>query len=206
MTSQHNTGTHPFLMTSQHNTGTHPFYIGMYIHICTHIYVHIYTSQQECLCNFKCYPSQYPIVINQDGYGDSKEPSVSPEAVHALLGKDWSLNPRLIVDVHWEDIYIYIYIFFGRVFFKSSAYQWTCHIMPSQLAVVCFQLAFVLGISVGVVTSEGNEPLMTWFSGVDHGATIEAQLHSHRCGHQRSAASCFNPPRDDAIVNVWGQS
>ena len=29
-------------MTSQHNTGTHPFYIGMYIHICTHIYVHIY--------------------------------------------------------------------------------------------------------------------------------------------------------------------
>ena len=91
-----------------------------------------------------------------------------------------------------ERIYIYIF-FFGRVFFKSSAYQWTCHIMPSQLAVVCFQLAFVLGISVGVVTSEGNEPLMTWFSGVDHGATIEAQLHSHRCGHQRSAASCFNP-------------
>ena len=35
-------------MTSQHNTGTHPFYIGMYIHICTHIYVHIYTSQKEC--------------------------------------------------------------------------------------------------------------------------------------------------------------
>ena len=39
-------------MTSQHNTGTHPFYIGMYIHICTHIYVHIYTSQKECLCIF----------------------------------------------------------------------------------------------------------------------------------------------------------
>ena len=30
----------------------------------------------------------YPIGIHQDGYGDSKEPSVSPEAVHALLGKD----------------------------------------------------------------------------------------------------------------------
>ena len=39
-------------MTSQHNTGTHPFYIGMYIHIYTHIYVHIYTSQKECLCIF----------------------------------------------------------------------------------------------------------------------------------------------------------
>ena len=39
-------------MTSQHNTGTHPFYIGMYIHIHTHIYVHIYTSQKECLCIF----------------------------------------------------------------------------------------------------------------------------------------------------------
>ena len=49
MPSQHNTGTHPFFMTSQHNTDTHPFYIGMYIHICTHIYVHIYTSQKECL-------------------------------------------------------------------------------------------------------------------------------------------------------------
>ena len=23
----------------------------------------------------------------EDGYGDSKEPSISPEAVHALLGK-----------------------------------------------------------------------------------------------------------------------
>ena len=59
MASQHNTGTHPFLMTSQHNTGTHPFlwqqdntgthpfYIGMYIHICTHIYVHIYIYFSE---------------------------------------------------------------------------------------------------------------------------------------------------------------
>ena len=36
-------------MTSQQNTGTHPFYIGMYIHIYTHIYVHKYTSQKECL-------------------------------------------------------------------------------------------------------------------------------------------------------------
>ena len=34
-------------MTSQHNTGTHPFYIGMYIHICTHIYVHIYIYFSE---------------------------------------------------------------------------------------------------------------------------------------------------------------
>ena len=60
MTSQHKTNTHPFLwqagkrpalifLTSQQNTGTHPFYIGMYIQICTHIYVHIYTSQKECL-------------------------------------------------------------------------------------------------------------------------------------------------------------
>ena len=39
-------------MTSQHNTGTDPFYIGMYIHICTHIYVHMYTSQKESLCIF----------------------------------------------------------------------------------------------------------------------------------------------------------
>ena len=52
MPSQHNTGTHPFFMTSQHNTGIHPFYIGMYTHICTHIYVHINTSQKECLCIF----------------------------------------------------------------------------------------------------------------------------------------------------------
>ena len=49
MPSQHNAGTHPIFKTSQHNTGTHPFYIGMYIHICTHIYVHIFTSQKECL-------------------------------------------------------------------------------------------------------------------------------------------------------------
>ena len=74
MTSQHKTGTHPFLrqasirpvlihfydkpaedqyssffMTSWQKTGAHPFYIGMYIHIYTHIYVHIYTSQKECL-------------------------------------------------------------------------------------------------------------------------------------------------------------
>ena len=52
MPSQHNAGTHPFSKTSQHNTGTHPFYIGMYIHICTHIYVHIFTSQKECLHMF----------------------------------------------------------------------------------------------------------------------------------------------------------
>ena len=46
-------------MTSQHNTGTHPFYIGMYIHICTHIYVHILTSQKECLCIFFCETSDF---------------------------------------------------------------------------------------------------------------------------------------------------
>ena len=40
-------------MTSQQNTGTHPFYIGMYIHIYTHIYVHKYTSQKECLHIFQ---------------------------------------------------------------------------------------------------------------------------------------------------------
>ena len=39
-------------MTRQHKTGTHPFYIGIYIHIRTHIYVHIHTSQKECLCIF----------------------------------------------------------------------------------------------------------------------------------------------------------
>ena len=33
-------------MTSQQNTGTHPFYIG---NIYTHIYVHKYTSQKKCL-------------------------------------------------------------------------------------------------------------------------------------------------------------
>ena len=53
-------------MTSQHNTGTHPFYIGMYIHICTHIYVHIYTSQKECLCIFHMYI--YIIYINISVY------------------------------------------------------------------------------------------------------------------------------------------
>ena len=78
MTTWHETGLHPSLwqasirpvlihfddkpakdryssifMTSQHKTGTHPFYIAMYIHtIYTHIYVHIYTSQKECLCIF----------------------------------------------------------------------------------------------------------------------------------------------------------
>ena len=45
MTSQHKT----IFMTSQHNTGTHPFYIGMYIHIYTHICTYMYTSQKECL-------------------------------------------------------------------------------------------------------------------------------------------------------------
>ena len=50
-------------MTSQHNTGTHPFYIGMYIHICTHIYVHIYTSQKECLCIF----SVSTLMVGVDG-------------------------------------------------------------------------------------------------------------------------------------------
>ena len=39
-------------MTSQHNTGTHPFYIGMYIHIYTYICTYMYTSQKECLCIF----------------------------------------------------------------------------------------------------------------------------------------------------------
>ena len=63
MPSQHNTGTHPFFMTSQHNTGTHPFYIGMYIHICTHIYVHIFTSQKECLHIFS--PTAPPVVVRQ---------------------------------------------------------------------------------------------------------------------------------------------
>ena len=70
MTSQHKTGTHPFLwqdsiipyssifMTSWHKTGAHPFYIGMYIHIYTHIYVHKYTSQKECLHIFLV--SQHP--------------------------------------------------------------------------------------------------------------------------------------------------
>ena len=56
LTSQHNAGTHPFFKTSQHNTGTHPFYIGMYIHICTHIYVHIFTSQKERLHIFSLVP------------------------------------------------------------------------------------------------------------------------------------------------------
>ena len=56
-------------MTSQHNTGTHPFYIGMYIHICTHIYVHIYTSQKECLCIFMWYIFIYIyIYLNIDMY------------------------------------------------------------------------------------------------------------------------------------------
>ncbi|CAL1166210.1 unnamed protein product, partial [Cladocopium goreaui] len=31
----------------------------------------------------------------QDGYGDSKEPSISPEAVHALLGKELTTEQRL---------------------------------------------------------------------------------------------------------------
>eukprot|EP00913_Durusdinium_trenchii_P018722 g17593.t1 len=31
----------------------------------------------------------------QDGYGDTKEPSISPEAVHALLGKDLTTEQRL---------------------------------------------------------------------------------------------------------------
>ena len=93
MTRLYETGLHPFLwqdgmrqdcihfydkivwdrhssifMTSQHKTGTHPFYIGMYIHINTHIYVHIYTSQKECLhifsgvmLNFGCLT---PIIMN----------------------------------------------------------------------------------------------------------------------------------------------
>ena len=39
MPSQHNAGTHPFFKTSQQNTGTHPFYIGMYVHIFMYIYL-----------------------------------------------------------------------------------------------------------------------------------------------------------------------
>ncbi|CAK9109227.1 ATP-dependent zinc metalloprotease FtsH [Durusdinium trenchii] len=35
------------------------------------------------------------IVRIQDGYGDTKEPSISPEAVHALLGKDLTTEQRL---------------------------------------------------------------------------------------------------------------
>ena len=36
-------------MTSWHKTGAHPFYIGMYLHIYTHMDVHRFTSQKECL-------------------------------------------------------------------------------------------------------------------------------------------------------------
>ena len=34
-------------------------------------------------------------IILQDGYGESKETSVSPEAVHALLGRELTTEQRL---------------------------------------------------------------------------------------------------------------
>ena len=43
-------------MTSWHKTGAHPLYIGMYLHIYTHMDVHKFTSQKECLHIFVWHP------------------------------------------------------------------------------------------------------------------------------------------------------
>ena len=80
MTSQHKTGTHPFLW--QASIIPHPFYIGMYIHICTHIYVHIYTSQKECLCIFSL---GLPAFVNIQNNSPPKDSALCPEFEWCLL-------------------------------------------------------------------------------------------------------------------------
>ena len=132
MTSQHKTGTHPFLwqasirpvlihfydkpaedqyssifMTSQHKTSAHPFYIGMYIHIYTHIYVHKYTSQKECLHIFVCV-----LVIKIRCYSPQKKtPSLygfiyaSFVQFHGALSKTNSLTPPSSVENYYKVIF-----------------------------------------------------------------------------------------------------
>ena len=54
-------------------------YVCMYVCFYVHLYVYVYLYAR-----INC-----PLSGWQDGgYGESKEPTVSPEAVHALMGKD----------------------------------------------------------------------------------------------------------------------